>query len=554
MYFQDVILKTCLRLNKTIAGHAKLAMVVFSILLWIVPATAQEKERILSVTYISSENVYLDGGKDAGINVGDTLTLWRERVKVAEIKVLYTAEHTASAKLLGVIKNPQIGDQVSLQKSQIIPAEVQTSIVLAQPPTPEISRKEPSRVSAVRISGNVALQWYQFLDNSPNRRDFDQPALRLNFKAQNLWNSNYNLRIRLRSNYNHRIYNSGSTSGQREWRNRIYEISFSYDDLQAPFNFRAGRIISNAFSGVGYIDGALLQYNFADSYHLGIFAGAQPQWQYSDFQPTRQKYGLYTTYHKGRSVTDSRLEATLALVGEYHYTAISREYVYLQSSYANGQHFSIYQNAEIDVNRYWRKEKTGRNVNVSSLILSGNFYITGFLSTSISYDQRQNFYTYEQRTLADSLFDNASRQGLRSTVYWRIKSNLRFTVNAGFRQSIKGSGSTYSWAGQLIHSNLLFRGLMLSARLAGYSNPYTRGYNPSLLIGKSFSRGHSVNIEYGNYFYTLDINDSYHTNHWLRSTLQFVLPWHLYLYSQYEYDWGDDRQGQILSVELDYHF
>jgi hypothetical protein len=529
-------------------------MVITAILCWIVPAGAQQKERIVTVTYISSENVYLDGGTDDGINVGDTLTIWRDQLKISEVKIIYTADHTSSGRLLTFQSKPQIGDQAILQKSPIKPVEVRPPVIPAQTTRPILSQQERSPASPVRISGNIGLQWYQFLDHSAIKRDFSQPALRLNFKAQNLWNKNYNLRIRLRSDYNRRAYDSGSAPGRREWQNRIYEMSFSYDDPRALFNFRTGRIISNAFSGVGYIDGVLLQYNITGMSRLGVFAGAQPQWQYSDFQPARQKYGLYANFRKGEITAYYRWETTLALVGEYHYAAISREYVYLQSNYLHGKYFSIYQNAEIDVNRYWRKEKSGRDINLSSVLLSANFYITGFLSASLSYDHRQNYYTYEQRSLADSLFDSASRQGVRSTLYWRIKSNFRFTANAGFRQGTNGSGATYSWAGHLIHSNLLVRGLTISGRLAGYSNPFTRGYNPSLLLGKSFNHGHAINIEFGNYFYTLGLDDSNHTNRWLRSTLQFVLPWQLYFYGQYEYDWGQDRQGQIISAELGYHF
>jgi hypothetical protein len=554
MYFQDVVFKLYCRLKRTILAQAIPVMAVCSFLSWTAPVAAQEKERIVAVTYISSENIYLDGGKDAGINVGDTLALWHDRQKIAEVQVIYSAEHTASAKILTIIKNPQIGDQAELRKSMARSTLVQPPAPVTQPHPPATLTAEPPAASAVRISGSIGLQLYQFWDRSGFKHDFSQPVLRLNFKAQNLWNRAYNLRFHLRSNYNRKAQNYSSIPGQREWRNRIYEMSFSYDNPQAPVNFRAGRIISNTFSGVGYIDGALLQYNFADSYHLGIFAGTQPQWQYSDFQIVRQKYGLYTNYRKGESVAGSRLEATLAFVGEYHYQTISREYVYLQSSYARGQYFSFYQNAEIEVNRYWRQEKTGKSIDVSSLLLSGNFYITGNLSSSLSYDHYHNYYTYELRSMADSLFDSAARQGLRSTIYWRIIPNLRFTASAGFRWRENDSGSTYSWSGQLTNSNLVFRGSMISARLAGYSNLYTRGYNPSLLVGQNFNRGHSVNVEYGHYFYNLDINGTYHVNHWLRSTLQFVLPWHLYLYGQYEYDWGTDRQGQIFSAELGYHF
>ena len=158
-------------------------MVALGILSWTVPAAAQEKERIISVTYISSENIYLDGGRDAGINVGDTLALWRDRQKIAEIQVIYTAEHTAAAKLLTSIKNPQTGDQTELRKSPVRSAEVQAPAPITQAGAPSTLTAEASPKPAVRISGSVGLQWYQFRDQSTYKHDFSQPSLRLNFKT-----------------------------------------------------------------------------------------------------------------------------------------------------------------------------------------------------------------------------------------------------------------------------------------------------------------------------------------------------------------------------------
>jgi hypothetical protein len=521
-------------------------------------AWAQVKNNVLSVTYISAENIYLDGGRDSGLNIGDTLEVWRGKEKIAEIQLLYLAEHTSSSKLIQARKNPQIGDRVEPKKLSGVSSELQIPPAPLQPGNEPAARPaEPPARSTVIISGNLGVQWYQFVDRSPYHQDFSQPAVRFNFKAQNLWNRAYNLRIRLRSRYNYQPGQPGNYSTgqpQQEWRNRIYEFSFANDPLRTPVHFRLGRIISNTFSGAGYIDGALLQHNVSDLYHWGIFAGAQPEWQFSDSQTSIQKYGIFANYLKGEYGAGSRLEAALALVGAYHDLEISREYIYIQSGYGQGKYYSFFQNAEIDVNRSWRREKTGQMFELSSLLLSGNFYISDNISATIGYDRRRNYYTYEQRSLADSLFDNAFRQGVRSTIYLKPLANLRLSANVGYNRLEHTSQPTYSSALNVTYTNFAVRGSMITGRLAGFSNLYTRGLNSSMLIGKNFNRGHVVDLAYGQYRYTLEIDGSTRLSHWLRSTWQVVLPWHLFLNGQYEYDWGDDRQGHLISTELSYHF
>lgn len=505
------------------------------------------------VQYISAEHVYLDGGKDKGLAIGDTLIVRRLKTVIAEVVVEFVSEHSASCRVIQARQNPVAGDLAAL-KSKTAPA-VEEKKPLAKHPL--LKEKENEKASPernhIRISGSMGFQWYQFIDNSAFNLNFSQPTVRLNFKARNIWNRPFNLFIKLRSRYNKRERAYNSDVPQKEWRNRIYELYFSYEDEKAPLNFRFGRIISNTLSGVGYIDGVLLQHNLTNKVRWGIFAGTQPEWQYSDFQTSLQKYGLYANYLRG-DYTSSRLEATLAAAGEYHGSTVSREFIYMQTSYYHGKRWNIYQSTELDVNRGWRKEKSGQTISLSGLYVSGNYYFADWISAGLSYDNRKNYYTYEMRGLADSLFDAAFRHGLRATLNGRILKNTRFSINFGLRERETGAQYTYSYGTNLTQNNLFLRGLMLSVRFNGFHNLYTTGYNPSLQAGKNFSGGHSVSISYGNYFYRIDRTNSDRLNQWLRAAAQIELPLRLYLSGQYEYDWGDDRRGHLILAEVGYRF
>lgn len=172
----------------------------------------------------------------------------------------------------------------------------------------------------------------------------------------------------------------------------------------------------------------------------------------------------------------------------------------------------------------------------------------------MSYDNRKNYYTYELRTLADSLFDDAFRQGLRASVNVRFTKDLRLFANSGIRDRGDNSPLTYSYMGGFNWSDLFDQRITMSIRAAGFSNLYTEGLNPSLTFSKYFRDGHSVGIGYGNYSYMLKVNKQDRLNHWLRLDGQVELPLHMFLSSDLEYDWGDDSEGFRVFAEIGYRF
>ena len=417
---------------------------------------------------------------------------------------------------------------------------------------PEKSSK-PTPKRLTRIRGNIGIQWYHFEDLKASGLNFNQPSLRLNFKVTKLWNRDYNIRIRFRSRYNERTRRYSNDVPETEWRNRIYEASFSYDNLIKPVNFKFGRIISNTFSGIGYIDGIQLQHNAGKAWRYGIFAGTQPEWQYSELQTSIQKYGLYFNYLTGDYST-RRWESTIALAGAYHGSTVSREFLYLQNSYNYTSRLNIYQNLELDLNRDWRKEKTNESFSISGLYVSTNYKITNSLNMGLSYDNRKNYYTYELRSLADSLFDAAFRHGIRARLNFRILKNMRIYGNFGWRKRQSEGSNTYSYSGGINLSNILAQRINISARYSGFTNYYTDGHNPSIRISKSFRSGHNIGLSYGTYLYTLKANKSDNVNQWFRFNSQFELPLRIYVSGSYEYDWGDDVEGSKILVELGYRF
>ncbi len=550
-----VILPGPLEINM-IRNYTKI-FIIFLILIYTLSSPTQNTQtKSFHIKYISAQNVYLDAGKTAGLNIGDRFLIKKDGQTIAEIEVIYLSDHSASCSIVSSSGTVKPGDKAILQKeqqviekAQPIPVIIDTTQGIQEAKiseTPSFSRRKRSP-----FSGTISLQYYYWKDLKETQLDFSQPTLRFSLRGKQLWGKDYNLRIRARLRHNQRARSLHSNAPEQEWRNRVYEVSFSYDNINAPLNYKVGSISLNRFSGVGYIDGLLLQYNASQKFRLGLFGGSKPQWQYGTLQTSIQKYGAYLNYANG-NYSKGRFESTLAVAGEYHGSTVSREFVYFQNSFNLFQRWTVFQSAEIDLNRSWRKDVTGENTSLTNLFVSAQWRIVQSLIMGVMYDNRQNFLTYETRTLADSLFDEALRQGIRGTVTLILPHNYRIFGNFGIRKRESDVETTKSFAGGISKVNFLIPNLRVYFNVSGFSNFYTDGLNYSMMAGRYMGNRLSIDLSFGGNQYSIKTDNTNRVNQWIRINLVSDLLYRMFLSGNYEYGWGDDILGHRFLFEIGY--
>ncbi len=512
------------------------------------------------VKYISADNVYLEGGQLDGLSVGDKLVIRNADGIIAELEIVHAADHSASCRILQRSRKFFAGSTAILVKKADQNKLDEKSAKENKKDFEKLLRKDTKRRTRrknrrqrSRISGRASLQLYRVDDLSERNLDFLQPTFRVNLRARRLWNRAYSLRIRTRTRYDQRNRSFNSGVSQNEWRNRVYEVSFSYDEPDARFNYRFGRITTNKLTGVGYVDGLQLQHNFSQNVAVGFLAGTQPDVRDSSPQTSVQKYGVFGFFQRG-NYQSNRIEMTLAAAGEYDHSTISREFVFVRTNYSHGGKFSLYQSAEIDLNRGWRKAKAGQSVTFSNVFVNMRYRFSKRISAGWSFDNRKNFWTYRQRSLADSLFDDALRLGMRGNLSMRLPAQVMLQINGGMRSQNDGGASTFSYAGSLYKPNFLLRGFSFRVNGSGFSNDFTNGYTGNVTLAKTVRAGHRVNVGYGRYAYTLQSNNLTQTSEWVRTRVYLLLPARLFFSGQFEYTWGDDLRGRRFNLELGYRF
>ena len=294
----------------------------------------------MRISYFSSENVFVDGGKTAGLTVGNRLVVKKGEKNIAVLEVVFVAEHSASCKILKKLEAFEIGSlaetfvKIAKKEPENLVEKLPDSMVVR--PDYKKPRKRAPRRKRTRISGSISAQYYGLKDNTTSGLDFGQPSLRVNIRGRQLWGRDYAFRVRTRTRYNSRSRDYNSDVLKSEWRNRLYEMSFSYENREKPFNFRAGRIISSQISGIGYVDGLQLSANLTPGLQIGAFGGTQPDIRNSSFSRQVTKYGGFINMMRGGTSTN-RIETTLSAVGEYNAGTVSREFLMLRNTLMFGK-------------------------------------------------------------------------------------------------------------------------------------------------------------------------------------------------------------------------
>jgi hypothetical protein len=526
-------------------------------MLLLVAASSPAEQITTTVKYVTPTRVYLDAGSLQGIQNGNRGSIVRGETLIAKIEVSFVAERSSSCDILESHETIKVGDRAQITiESTAPPVEPEEEIETS----PTYVETEPSRAPLEtttakpvnRISGRVGVQYVAQRNLSEFNNDYQQPSLLMNLTVDNLFDTHHNLAVRFRSRRNIRDRRTGNLD-KTDWDNRIYELSIGYDSPNSPIGYRLGRVYSNRFSAMGYLDGGLISYRANEVLTLGIFGGAQPDQQYSFSSANETKAGIYAAFEKGDYHTN-RIDATVALAGQYVSGQISREFLYQQVNLSLRQKLIAFQSAEININRGWRKTAAGSSFQLSNILVNLQYRFTRSLNASVGYDNRQNVYTWDNRSVPDSLFDDHRRQGYRVGASIRLPENLRLSLSGYFRSIGNNENSSEFYSTALNAVNVLKSGVSSGIRIASFNNPYSNGIQASFNASRYFFRRLNLGATLGKSQYTLDAASQDITADWLRINASYFFTRYVYASANAETYRGDDIEYNQVFVDVGVRF
>ena len=551
--------------------HIAIAAAIGFVLSLAAASAAADPSRPITVAYVSSGSVYLDAGRSEGVVAGTTVRVVRGGEKVADLEVAFVAEHSSSCRVIGAVKEIQKGDRVVIvsvpaaEGAQAVapPAPVPVPETPVTPPAVvddgRTAYELPQRARHTRIYGSVALGYRSFsTSGGPGSNESNG---RLTLRMSEIGGRPLELRLRMRTRQISRDgYGPSVDTSQRS--DRLYEASLAWEPADSRFSLQLGRLGAGPFLALGYLDGVLAQVRVSRHLFVGAFGGARPDITDLGFQTAGTKYGTYlrlASDRDGAADADAFYgEVVLGGISEKARNGdISRDYVTLESRLGSGSRWWLYQRAEIDLNRGWRQELTGSTSQVTNAALSASFRMSSSVRGSVSYDQRRNYLTYETRPLPEEVFSRYFREGARAAIDWQSRSGWSASLGAGLERADDVDQPTNSAYFSLMDATAFGLPWLIGGDGSFYSGGTAEGWVANLRTRWSFRGGHDLGLTIGGSQAKLSgafASSAPRNNQWARLSGTVQLPFRVYVYGEYEYDTGDDLEGNHALFELGYRF
>jgi hypothetical protein len=520
-----------------------------------------------TVKYRSTANVYLEGGRAAGIDVGDRLRVVSGKDAVGELEVVYAAEMSASCRILSETRPVRAGDVAVLLSA---PRATAASSVAAAPSTsaaaapaaPAPSSVEPRpAVPWARVRGSASFGYYKSWDETEYALDFEERTARVDLGLYDIAGRPLSFTLRGRSREDVRARSLSQRTPSSERTDRLYEVALRFEPPSDKLGLEVGRIGIYRFVGIGYLDGVLGRFRPLPDVQVGAFGGRVADIEGLGFDGTGQKYGAFVRLAPGGRYATGGHDVMLAFVRENADGDVSREYLSLESRFGQGSRWSLFQRAELDLNTGWRKDASGKSTQLSNVSLSGNLRVTPSAWAFVSYDGRRNYRYYRNRLVPEEVFDDLLHQGLRAGV--NLARPGGFGATAGFGMSLKEPDPRYpeleianAYSGNfgVRHADVLSSGFSVGLDGTGFSNGYTEGGLVMARLGRRFAGGHMLDLSYGRSAYRVKLTEEDRTTQWVRLMGRGELGRRVYLQGDFEYDTGDDLKGPRAFLEVGVRF
>ncbi len=507
-----------------------------------------------SLSYISSQNIYVKFNSTEGIETGDTLFIKDKNDFIPAVKI----DHKSSTSCAGI----SIIDK-KLEVNTILYAFIPTddgevdadtiiSTTVAPVVIPSITADEIVTKTSLEpvptLSGKFSIQSYSNFTNNQTSYDYQRWRYTFQLNAGRIANSGFSYSQYISFAYRADDWNRISSDLSQAI--RVYDLAVKYDfNPQTLLWF--GRHINNKISNIGSIDG--LQFETGvNEWSFGAAVGSRPDFNNMGLNSKLFEYGAYV--NRADLLANGNMQNTLGYFEQTNDFNTDRRFLYFQHSNSAIQNTRIFLSSEVDL----FKKEMGENktdFSLTSLYTSVNIRPSDLFSIMLSYDARKNVIYYETfKTTLDSIIENEIRQGFRTRLTLKPVRNLFLGADYGYRFRRGDLKPSNNYGGYITYSSI--PGIETSATFSfnRLSSSYTEGDIWAATLSRPIVYGFDMMLGYRftNYKFRTGIEDLKQNSVSINLNTYILKP--VLLNFTYEGIFENTRTSGRLLVNLTYRF
>ena len=500
-------------------------------------STIEKVERTGTITYMSSQNIYVKFESTDGISQGDTLFQKIDNKLFPAMVVKFISTKSVAGetinnsdlklddKLFAVVER-EIPDQITEEKKSpdiTIPSLNHDEL---KPDSLGNSSKIKQRNSSLK--GRFSVQSYSNISNSDYFPDNQRWRYSFQLKAGNIGGSKLSF-----SNYMTFAYRADQWSAIPDNFSRslrIYDLALNYK-FNETTSLWLGRYLNMRVSNISSVDGIQFEKGF-DRNYVGVVAGSRPNFTDLGFNLKLFEYGLYLG--RDDSLGAGYMSNTLAFFEQTNDFKTDRRFIYLQHSNSIIPDINLFASSEIDLFKMISGVKKN-DFQLTSIFASLRYSPVRAFSFSLSYDARKNVIYYETyKNFIDSVFENETRQGFNLRMNIIPLKYVFIGLNGGYRYQKSDIKPARNFGGYISYSQLPLVEITPTVSYNKLITSYIEGGVAGIRLSRSIGYNIDLSVYYRNTQYKFYSNVSSFKENSVSVDLSFIPFRPLYLTLSYE--------------------
>ena len=393
--------------------------------------------------------------------------------------------------------------------------------------------------NATDIFGRVSFRTSR-IENYLGDTNFSARGIGVRLSMQDIFDSGLNFNVRYRSG---KLPNSSSNNPSK-----LYYLNLSHNNIWTNFGFTIGRLNSPIVGAYGILDGFQVQYCLKENYYFGGFWGTEPDLLTYKTKDDIKRSGIFASIDLGR-----KYQGSVSLIRQTYLDKLDRVFLFVDNDIELSDSWSFGQFAEIDLVEKDANDVQKQTIRFTDVFADLRFAPTQYFSATLTYTTHKEFrYLEFMSDTPDSLFENSVDQsyGLRLNVRpfrtWRFYSRLRYGLNSAV------SGKERFFTLGAANYNFFSTRIYLTGRYAQNDGYYANSNSWYVSAERPFWEKFRASVAFSKTEIDYKMSGSNTATKAIDVVFTYNLSWHFYLYFKGTYVKGDNRNENMLFVELSY--
>lgn len=485
-----------------------------------------------NVRYVSGADVYIDGGKSAGLAEGTELVLKQDPGKpstdkanaaiepgiIAKLKVVSVATTSAVCEVVASSRDLAADDVVTLPDDEVkklvekdtlgntrqypmvvsfsegdpLDEEVRESV--PQPPLPEVNQRrgrigfDMSTIQQIGQGSMTSTEYGMVL-----RADFTRL-----FGTH--WNLNGFWRGSLQSS------SSQSLSTLQDSINRTYVMSLTYINPGSHWTAGVGRLYLPWASSLDTIDGGYVARQLSSRAVLGVFGGSTPDPTAWNYNPQRKIGGGFFNIHGG-SYDNFHYSSTAGAGINTLGWAIDRPFMFTENEFSFKRYFSLFHSMQIDKPTA-NPNTPAVSAGVGQSLLTLRMQVHPRVILDMTHTYFRDVPTYDPVLVGTGLLDKYLYQGINGGARVQIPFHITGYISLGQSNDSNDKKNSLNELFGATMNQIWKTGLGVDARYSKFDSAFASGTYRSVTISRDMGERLRLNLQGGRYSYSSSLATS----------------------------------------------